>query len=173
VKRRMLVALLLMLGVALAGCGGNGSDAGGEHADHGGTGADEGNGSVDAEGRVPGEAAAASEADAEILVVASDELTFDPATIEVEAREVVTFIVRNEGKTDHEFVLGDEAYQEMHDKDMTEGGHHMAGMENAVTVGPGETAKLTWRFSERGEVLYGCHEPGHYDGGMVGTVEVG
>ena len=169
-KRMRMMALLLMLGVALAGCGG---DSGREHAGHGGTGAEGGDHSMDTEGTVPGEAADASDADAEILVVASDELTFEPAAIEVEAGEVVTFIVRNEGKADHEFVLGDESYQEMHDKDMAEGGHHMADMENTVTVGPGETAQLTWRFSESGEVLYGCHEPGHYDGGMVGTVEVG
>jgi uncharacterized cupredoxin-like copper-binding protein len=46
-------------------------------------------------------------------------------------------------------------------------------MGNAVKVGPGETAELTWRFDETGTLLYGCHEPGHYEGGMVGTIEVG
>ena len=48
----------------------------------------------------------------------------------------------------------------------------MMHMENPVTVGPGETAELTWRFDQTGRVLYGCNELG-YEGGMVGTIEVG
>ncbi|HSJ43832.1 MAG TPA: hypothetical protein VK923_04015, partial [Euzebyales bacterium] len=27
-------------------------------------------------------------------------------------------------------------------------------------------------FVEPGDVLYGCHQPGHYDAGMVGVIEV-
>jgi uncharacterized cupredoxin-like copper-binding protein len=85
----------------------------------------------------------------------------------------VTFVVRNVGDIDHEFVLGDDAYQDMHEGDMEESGHPMDGMRNAIVVEPGESAELTWSFDEAGEVLYGCHEPGHYEGGMVGKIEVG
>jgi uncharacterized cupredoxin-like copper-binding protein len=88
-------------------------------------------------------------------VLATDELRFDPASITVSAGEVVTFVIRNGGKIDHEFVLGDADYQEAHEQDMAEGDHHMSGMENAVVVGPDETAELTWRFEHAGEVLYG------------------
>ena len=42
----------------------------------------------------------------------------------------------------------------------------------SFSVEPGESALLTWRFTESGEVLFGCHEPGHYEGGMVGTIEI-
>lgn len=31
---------------------------------------------------------------------------------------------------------------------------------------------MTVPFGERGEVLFGCHEPGRYQAGMVGTVTV-
>lgn len=168
-KRLMWLAVLLALSVALVGCGAGREDEGAAHP-HGESESGD-DPSTDA-GSVPGEPGDPSGGDTEIPVVASDELKFDPATIEVKAGEVVTFIVRNEGKTEHEFVLGDEAYQLAHAKDVAEGGHDMEDMENAVTVAPGETAELTWRFSEGGEVLYGCHVPGHYDGGMVGTVEV-
>ena len=41
-----------------------------------------------------------------------------------------------------------------------------------MSLAPGETKELTWRFSEAGEVLFACHVDGHYDGGMVGTVSV-
>lgn len=48
----------------------------------------------------------------------------------------------------------------------------MMDTDNAVTVRPGETKELTWKFGETGEVLFRCHEPGHYNGGMVGTIVV-
>ena len=43
---------------------------------------------------------------------------------------------------------------------------------DAVTVDPGETGDLTRRFDEPAEVMIGCHEPGHYESGMVATVTV-
>ena len=119
-----------------------------------------------------GESAEESEADRTIKVVMLDELAYDPEQLEVSEGEVVTFEVVNQGKTRHEFVLGDSDYQEMHEGDMADGGHGEM-MENAVSVEPGESASLTWRFTENGEVLFGCHEPGHYEGGMVGTIEIG
>jgi uncharacterized cupredoxin-like copper-binding protein len=48
--------------------------------------------------------------------------------------------------------------------------NHGGGM--ALEIGPGETKEITWQFSTTGGVLYGCHEPGHYEGGMVGKIEV-
>lgn len=167
--RKAWIAVVLVV-LATAGCGSNGSDAG--HAGHAGDTGDRGSGPMDM-GTVPGEAADASEADRKVTVVASDDLRFDPESIEVSAGEVVTFVVRNDGETDHEFVLGDSDYQEMHESDMAQGDHDMGGMDNAVTVGPGESAEITWRFEEASEVLYGCHEPGHYEGGMVGTIDIG
>lgn len=43
---------------------------------------------------------------------------------------------------------------------------------NAIRIEPGETAELTWTFTDPGTVLMGCHEPGHYDAGMRGTITV-
>ena len=120
---------------------------------------------------MPGAPADAAAASREIVVHAVDALRFDPAAIELDAGEVVTFVVRNVGSTDHEFVLGNESYQEMHHAEMEEGAE-MMHMDNAVTIEPGQTERLTWRFDERGEVLYGCHEPGHYEGGMVGRIQI-
>ena len=119
-----------------------------------------------------GEAAEESEADRTITVVMRDELAYDPEQLEVSEGDVITFEVVNEGSARHEFVLGDSDFQEMHEGDMADGGDG-GMMENGVSVEPGESASLTWRFTESGEVLYGCHEPGHYEGGMVGTIAVG
>lgn len=53
----------------------------------------------------------------------------------------MTFVVRNTVRTDHEFVLGDRAYQDMHETDM-EDGAEMTEMGNAVTVPSGERRSL-------------------------------
>jgi uncharacterized cupredoxin-like copper-binding protein len=115
----------------------------------------------------PGEASAATRT---IEVVADDPYRFEPDDLEVEPGETVTFVVTNEGDREHEFVLGDEEYQESHGDEMASGGMHHEG--NVVTVAPGATEELTWTFPAEGEVLYGCHVAGHYDGGMVGAIRV-
>jgi uncharacterized cupredoxin-like copper-binding protein len=118
-----------------------------------------------------GMAADPAEADRTIGIQAGDDLRFEPSVVEVAAGQTVTFVVTNTGQTPHEFILGDEALQEEHERDMQEGGMEH-GADNTVELAAGETAELTWRFDEPGEVLFGCHEPGHYPAGMVGTVRV-
>lgn len=105
-----------------------------------------------------------------IEVVAEDPYRFSPRDLEVEPGETVTFVVTNEGRHEHEFVLGDEEYQASHAQEMAAGAMHHEG--NAVTVAPGATEELTWTFPNGGDVLYGCHVAGHYDGGMVGAIRV-
>jgi uncharacterized cupredoxin-like copper-binding protein len=43
---------------------------------------------------------------------------------------------------------------------------------NAVSLEAGESKEITWYFADEGTTLIGCHEPGHYDGGMKGTITV-
>ena len=121
-----------------------------------------------------GEPADAEEAGRQIEVDTLDSFRFEPRDVEVEQGETITFVVTNEGEIDHEFVLGDEAFQEHHAAEMAEGEMDMEHMAepNALVVEPGQTEELTWRFTEGGEVLYGCHEPGHYEAGMVGKITV-
>ncbi len=117
---------------------------------------------------VLGSPASAESADRRIKVETLDELAFDPPEIEVAGGETVTFVVTNTGQTAHEFVLGNQAYQEQHAKEMNHGEHG----SGVVEVEPGETKELTWSFDEQGSLLAGCHEPGHYEGGMVASIEV-
>ncbi len=120
-----------------------------------------------------GEPADSADADRTVKVRATDQMRFEPATVQVHDGEVVTFEVTNVGKIPHDFTLGDQAAQDQHASEMAEAGAEAAhGEPNVVVVAPGETAALTWRFHESGEVLYGCHQPGHYDAGMVGTVDM-
>ena len=112
-----------------------------------------------------------SEADLMVEISALDSLEFAPEMLGVQLGETITFVVTNDGKNVHEFALGDESYQQEHATEMSNG-EQMSAAANEIEIEPGTTKSLTWTFTQPGEVLYGCHEPGHYEGGMVGTIEV-
>ena len=116
----------------------------------------------------------AAEASRTIEVTALDSMTFEPAAISVGSAEVVTFVVTNAGEVAHEFTLGDAAMQEEHAAAMAHIPEGMAhAFPNSVALQPGETKRLTWHFGQAGTLEYACHEPGHYDAGMRGTITVG
>lgn len=111
-----------------------------------------------------------------VEISAHDDLRFEPSSVTVSAGEPVTFVVINEGETVHEFVLGPEMVQMAHEEMSAEGMEHeemeVEGQLAALAIEPGETEEVTVTFEEPGEMPFGCHEPGHFDGGMVGTVTV-
>lgn len=119
-----------------------------------------------------GQPADASEIDRIVEVVASDDLRFSPDAVTVAPGETITFRVVNEGKLVHDFTLGDEAAQAAHEEEMAEMPDMAHDEDNAVEVPAGETEELTWRFDEGGEVIYGCHQSGHYAAGMKGRITV-
>jgi uncharacterized cupredoxin-like copper-binding protein len=104
----------------------------------------------------------------EIEIVAADDLRFTPASVTGTAGETVTFVVRNEGQMPHDFVLGNEREQDEHES----GGGHAGHDDSAMTVEPGATERLTWTFAAERGLLFACHQPGHYEAGMVGAIEI-
>lgn len=174
---RTTLAVALAAGALLAGCGGDGEPAGsstGPSPTMTEAAAPDGDGHGEHAEMPIGMPADASEAERTIEVAALDAMAFEPDAVEVAAGEVVTFVITNEGEAVHEFVLGDAAMQEEHAEEMGEMGSGMAHDEpNAVSVEPGGTAELTWRFGDAGTVEYACHEPGHFEAGMRGTITVG
>jgi len=121
-----------------------------------------------------GEPADAADADRTIDLTTLDTMAYDPATITVEAGETITFSVTNTGEAVHEFILGDQAMQDEHAEEMADMGSGMVHDEpNTLTLPPGETKELTWRFGDAGTVIYACHQPGHYQAGMRGEITVG
>jgi uncharacterized cupredoxin-like copper-binding protein len=100
--------------------------------------------------------------------------TFSPAVIDVTKGETITFRFVNDGKLDHEALLGDEMAQSAHEKEMTDS--EMGGMDHGssdvLTVKPGKTGTLTHTFDKTGTTLIGCHETGHYKAGMKLVVTV-
>lgn len=106
-----------------------------------------------------------------VSVTTTDEFRFEPEEFTFAAGETVRFEVINSGALVHEFLIGDEAAQAEFAEQMA------AGMEDhdseaGVSVEPGETVEFTYTFDTAGELLAGCHEPGHYEAGMVATITV-
>jgi uncharacterized cupredoxin-like copper-binding protein len=117
--------------------------------------------------------AAAAEADRTVEVTTLDTMAFEPSHIDVAAGETITFHVTNAGQVAHEFTLGDAAMQQAHAEEMAEMEHAMAhDTSNSITVQPGETKEVTWRFGAAGLLEFACHQPGHYPAGMRGQITV-
>ncbi|MBI2778108.1 MAG: hypothetical protein HYX57_12735 [Chloroflexi bacterium] len=101
----------------------------------------------------------------------TDDLRFAPATYTVQAGETVRFEVKNAGQAVHEFLIGDVAAQDAFEMQMSGGGMTEDG-DAGVSVEPGQTETFEYTFAGAGELLAGCHQPGHYAGGMVATITV-
>jgi uncharacterized cupredoxin-like copper-binding protein len=101
------------------------------------------------------------------------DVAFSPSQITVPAGEEVRLVFHNTGKVAHDAFIGDEEAQADHAQDMkSDGGMHHGGDPDALTVAPGKRATLTHTFEAGEDVLIGCHQPGHYAGGMKVTVDV-
>ena len=98
--------------------------------------------------------------------------SFSPDHLSVKQGETVTFRFSNSGAQLHEAVIGDQDAQAQAEMTMQHGGHSGMNMSNTVEVKPGETGQLTMTFDKAGDVLIGCHQPGHYAAGMRATVTV-
>jgi len=110
-------------------------------------------------------------ADRVVQVDALDQLAFDPPVIDVAVGETIAFQVTNQGATTHEFMLAPNSMQAHHGDQMGQSpGQMMTDSPHAVTLEPGDTKTIAMRFVGEGALEYGCHVPGHYEGGMVGTV---
>ncbi|MCB1772512.1 MAG: cupredoxin family protein [Gammaproteobacteria bacterium] len=93
---------------------------------------------------------------------------FDPP-LDLKRGEAVRFIVTNRGQIRHEFSIGSADEQDAHRTMMRGMPNMMHGDPNAVTVDPGQTRELVWRFTSNGPVVFACNIPGHAEAGMVAT----
>jgi uncharacterized cupredoxin-like copper-binding protein len=101
---------------------------------------------------------------------------FIPDRIEVKAGELVAFVVTNPNDIAHELFIGSEADQ------MAHRAIHMAvasaGQANishdgyGIFLAPHETGVVSYRFDTAGEIMLGCHLPGHWEAGMRAIVIV-
>lgn len=116
----------------------------------------------------------AGKADRTIRIKALDAMHYDKRELTVRAGETVRFIVTNTGKIRHEFVIGDAAEQHEHEKEMQgmPAGMVMPDEANGISLAPGETKSIVWQFAGPGTIELACHEPGHFEAGMLSRVIV-
>ena len=108
----------------------------------------------------------------EVRIEVDDTIRFSPATWEAQAGEPIRIILVNKGKVDHELVIGSEKEIIAHAKEMASPGAKGHHHTNEVSAKPGQQAELVWTFKKPGQYAMACFEPGHYEAGMRGIINV-
>jgi uncharacterized cupredoxin-like copper-binding protein len=94
-----------------------------------------------------------------------DGLTFMPDSVAVAKGETIRFVLTNIGTVTHEFQVGP---ADMVAADNVDG---VLNVEKDELVA-GHTYAVDYSFSGDGPDGYACHEPGHYEAGMKGVIEL-
>jgi len=119
-----------------------------------------------------GKAGDASKVSRTVTVDMSDTMRFSPSSITVKQGETIRLVVKNSGAIKHELVLGTEKELKEHYEVMKKNPEMEHADENMVTVAPGKTGEIVWQFTKAGKIDFACLQPGHYDAGMKGAVNV-
>jgi uncharacterized cupredoxin-like copper-binding protein len=98
-----------------------------------------------------------------IAINMDDTLKFMPDQLVVAKGETITFLLTNTGKVVHEFAVGQADKVEA---DVIDG---VLVIEQDEIVA-GSVKALTYTFDGPGPYGFACHEPGHFEAGMKGTV---
>jgi len=117
-------------------------------------------------------AAARAVPDRTVLITVTDQLRFVPDAVTVAQGDTVAFVITNQGAIHHEFVIGNASVQAEHEAAMAAGMDAMGRDTNSVDVPAHQTVTLVYTFSRAGDLIMGCHVPGHYAGGTHGTITV-
>jgi uncharacterized cupredoxin-like copper-binding protein len=98
--------------------------------------------------------------------------TFNVRTIQVRAGETIKFVVTNKDKIDHEFAIASPKEHADHREMMKQMPDMKHDEPNVVTLKPGESKELIWKFGRDTNIEFACNIPGHYEGGMKGAFRV-
>ncbi len=114
----------------------------------------------------------ASDVNRTVRIDAGD-TAFNVKQIQVKAGETIKFVITSKSSIPHEFVIASHDEHLEHRKMMQE----MAGMEmddepNAVTIDPGKSKELIWKFGKDKDVEFACDIPGHAEQGMAGKFRI-
>ena len=107
-----------------------------------------------------------------IKVDMTDAMRFSASNIAVKQGETIRFIATNSGQLKHEMVLGTQKELKEHYEVMKKNPEMEHADANMVTVAPGKSGEIIWQFTKAGKVDFACLQPGHYDAGMKGMVNV-
>jgi uncharacterized cupredoxin-like copper-binding protein len=162
--KRWLVASALVTSFALGG--GLPARADGKHHGHEGR-------PAHGHGAAVGEPGNSADVTRTVEVEMSDAMRFKPDRIAVKRGETIRFVVKNVGNLEHEMVLGTMEELKEHAELMRKSPGMKHAEPNEISVEPGKTGELIWRFTRAGTVHFGCLVPGHFEAGMKGEIAVG
>ena len=101
-----------------------------------------------------------------------DEMRFSVNKIEVKQGETVRFVLKNEGKIMHEFVIGTKPVLDEHAALMIKFPNMEHDEPYMAHVPAGKTGEVIWTFNKPGTFDFACLIAGHYQAGMVGKIIV-
>lgn len=119
-----------------------------------------------------GKPGVASKVTRTVTVDMKDDMRFHSSNFNVKQGETIRFVAKNSGKVKHEMVLGTQKDLKEHYEVMKKNPEMEHADANMVTVEPGKTGEIIWQFTKAGKVDFACLQPGHYDAGMKGLVNV-
>jgi uncharacterized cupredoxin-like copper-binding protein len=98
---------------------------------------------------------------------------FNVNQLQVRPGETIKFLITSKSGIPHEFVIASHEEHLEHRKMMQKMPDMKMDEEpNAVTIDPGETKELIWRFGKDQDVEFACDIPGHAEQGMAGKFRV-
>lgn len=98
---------------------------------------------------------------------------FNPELDELKQGETIEFHVRNDGRIQHEFSIGNAEDQVKHALMMQKMPDMKHSDPNTVSLQPGESATLSWKFMGKDTVVFACNIPGHFEAGMKHVQAIG
>lgn len=107
-----------------------------------------------------------------IAISMFDQMRFAPDRIEVRQGETIRFVLRNDGKLMHEFVIGTKKELDEHATLMVKFPNMEHDEPYMSHVASGNTGEVIWKFNRAGDFDFACLIAGHYQAGMVGTIRV-
>jgi len=137
------------------------------HQDH-----DEGNGHTYTVGKPATAEVNGQSVTVEIFDSPTMRYEFSPPIEEIMSGSVIHFDILNKGAIAHEFSIGNPQDQIEHAEMMRKMPNMIHADPNTITLQPGETGQLHWKFSGDELVVFACNIPGHFEAGMFTNVPI-
>ncbi|MFC7052522.1 plastocyanin/azurin family copper-binding protein [Hansschlegelia quercus] len=121
----------------------------------------------------PGDPKAPSRTVEIVMKETSDgKMLFEPLSVTAKKGEQIRFVLKNEGRLTHEFMLATRADNDKHAIAMRKNPDMEHDDPNGRTILAGKTDQIVWKFSKSGDFNFACLIPGHREAGMDGSVAV-
>lgn len=101
-----------------------------------------------------------------------DDMRFTPSRLAFRRGETVRFVVHNDGRQMHEFVIGTAEENAAHAEMMLKHPNMEHDEPWMAHVEPGGQAEIVWQFNRAGRFEFACLIAGHFQAGMKGPLEV-